>query len=214
MELLMNYKIVLLSFALLSLLNGSISASAASVSYTFDYTSTLNQILTSPSTGTGTFTESGQATFSDPTLSATFNATGIFSDYGLTAEFNTFNFRLYQESTLIGVSTTLYNGEAHLTPTPTTIYPLTGAFDVSAGFQPIGPTLSGYRTIDISGSVIAVPGGLPQGRYLAGTHSGTGTVVLQNPEPTTVVLLGSGLAGFGLMQYVRRRKTTSQHQLN
>jgi hypothetical protein len=114
----MSLKTALLGLAMLAVLHESRPASGASVTYTFDYTSTLNQILTSPSTGSGVFTEIGQATFSDPTLSAQFTATGTFSDSGLNAEFDTFSFRLYQDSKLVGLSTALFSGEAHLTPTP------------------------------------------------------------------------------------------------
>jgi hypothetical protein len=208
----MRLKTVLLGLAMLAVLHESRPASGASVTYTFDYTSTLNQILTSPSTGSGVFTEIGQATFSDPTLSAQFTGTGTFSDSGLNAEFNTFSFRLYQDSKLAGFSTALFSGEAHLTPTPITIFPLTGYFDVNAAFQPIGRPLSGYKTIDISGTVTAVPGSVPLGPYLVGVHTGSGTVTLQNPEPTTALLLGSGMAGFALIQYMQRRRVANRHQ--
>jgi hypothetical protein len=208
----MSLKTVLVGLAMLAVLHESRPANGASVTYTFDYTSTLNQILTSPSTGSGVFTEIGQATFSDPTLSAHFTATGTFSDSGLTAEFNTFNFRLYQDSKLVGLSTILFSGDAHLTPTPITIFPLTGHFDVNAAFQPIGRPLNGYKTIDISGTVTAVPGSAPLRPYLVGLHTGSGTVTLQNPEPTTVLLLGSGMAGFALIQYVQRRRAANRHQ--
>jgi hypothetical protein len=208
----MSLKTALLGLVMLTVLHEAQPVSGASVTSTFDYSSTLNQILTSPSTGSGVFTEIGQATFSDPTLSAQFTATGTFSDSGLTAEFNTFNFGLYQDSKLVGLSTRLFSGDAHLTPTPITIFPLTGSFDVKAAFQPIGRPLSGYKTIDISGTVTAVPGSVPLGPYLVGLHTGSGTVTLQNPEPTTVLLLGSGMAGFAFIQYMQRRRAANRYQ--
>jgi hypothetical protein len=46
----MSLKTALLGLVMLAVLHESRPASGASVLYTFDYTSTLNQLLTSPST--------------------------------------------------------------------------------------------------------------------------------------------------------------------
>ena len=175
-----------------------VPVSAAAVSYDFSYTSSLNQTFTSPSTGI--FSEVGQVTFSNLSLSARFTGGGTFLDYGLTAQFQNFNFQLYQDSKLVGTSTTLVGGEAHLTPTGD------GFFGVTAKFQPVGSLLSGYKAIEVAGTVIATPGEVAAGRYLSGVHTGSGTVTLTNPEPTTFILLGSGMAAFALLRYLQQQK--------
>jgi hypothetical protein len=55
----MSLKTALLGLVMLAVLHESRPASGASVLYTFDYTSTLNQLLTSPSIGSGVFPEIG-----------------------------------------------------------------------------------------------------------------------------------------------------------
>jgi len=168
-------------------------------------------------------------------LSAAFSATGFAQPIGpgtFQATFQSFDVRLYANATtLIGQSTGLLPNTNSATITFDSATHATGTFDVAFGFTPVGSffrsrivggTLEG--SVD-SNTIFAGSGaltsihtgtgeltfqtatGVSQGLLVAGDSSvgSVGGAVIVNPEPSSVLLFASGLAGFAAVR-ARRRK--------
>lgn len=164
------------------------------------------------------------------TLSASFSGSGtaIPTPQGFTATFNSFDLQIFADRTLVGRSTGFISGAAHLVPDLGSPFHASGDFNVSVRFSPIGGFFgSGIQTVQLKGlndsytvgagstfySFHTGPGSLTFGMGLSQSLTTLDTltdggqqVTITNPEPATLVLLGSGLAGFAMFQL--RRRTT------
>ena len=173
-------------FSLFSWMLGTSAASGLSEGFTF--TSTVDQTFQSPLSGV--FSETGQGTFTDPTLTATFTDTGSFTNGGTTATFDTFHLQLFRNLQPVGVTTSVIGGQAQLSPISPTVF--TGTFNVAAVFVPQDVTLSPYSALFFSGTVMVSVNDI-HGAMISSFHQGQGTVTLLTPEPASLLLLLSGL---------------------
>lgn len=207
-----------------------------------NYVSALNQ-----NSLTGSFSERGGGTFTNfyypdsnsvvsktglgnhYTLSASFSGSGtaIPTPEGFTAAFSSFDLEIFADHTLVGRSTGLISGTAHLVPDPNSPFHASGDFAVSVSFAPVGGFFSsGIQTAELKGlndsytigsestfhslhtgsGKLSFGTGVSQGLTTFGNLTDGGQrATITNPEPATLVLLGSGLAGFAMLQLRRRR---------
>ena len=150
------------------------------------------------------------------TMTGDFTATGtaVPNGTGITATFNTFNLTLNTQtqpggaSTVIAQSAGLVSGQAHVFGPDLAA----GDFHVILNLNPVGGFLSGpfvlnLNTADFAGNNTSVTG-VSVGPFTGGHIVGSGNLSFTPgsvvPEPTTLVLLGSGMAALG---WWRRRVT-------
>lgn len=210
----------------------------AASSIGLNYASAVSQTMT------GVFSETGGGAFNnfyfpdsttvvdksglnkDYRLSAVYTASGTaaLTPQGFIATFNTFDLQIYANQALVGRSTGLVTGAAHLVPDSLTH--ASGDFDVVVNFAPVGGFFSSnIQTAEFKGGVDSST--VSAGSTFYSVHTGSGNVsfttglsqtlttldtlmggaqpaLISNPEPATVFLLASGLAGLALFHLWRR----------
>lgn len=200
----------------------------------FSYSATVNQTGPTGCASGCSFTETGTASFSgfkaadfitpvlntglnqNPgyTLTGAFTASGTATPDttgGITATFTSFNLTLSTQtlpggaSTIVAQSTALLAGEAHIFGPDLA----KGDFHVVVQLNPVGGFLSGpfvlnLANADFAGNNTTVTG-FSLGAFTGGTIQGSGDLSLRAvPEPTSLLLLGSGMAAIA---WYRRRLT-------
>jgi len=225
---------------------GEPEKSFAASSIGLNYASTVSQTIT------GTFSETGGGAFNNfyfPDSTSVVDKTGLNKDYrlsavytasgtatptqqGFTATFNSFGLQIYADRVLVGQSTGLVSGTAHLVPD--SLVHASGDFDVVVNFAAVGGFFSSnILTAEFTGLVDSSTVSIGSTFYSLHTGSGhlsftTGLsqslttldtllggaqpAIISNPEPATFFLLGSGLLGliiFYLRQRWRRIETQS-----
>ena len=162
----------------------------------------------------------------DYRLSALYTASGSAAptQQGFTATFHTFDLRIYADQTLVGRSTGLVSGTAQLVPD--SLIHASGDFNVEVNFAAVGGFFSrniqtavftGHvdsSTVSAESTFYSVHTGSGNLSFTTGVSSSLTTLetliggaqprMISNPEPTTFVLLGSGLSGL-ILWYRRRR---------
>jgi hypothetical protein len=197
----------------------------------FSYTSTVNQTGPVGCVPGCPFTETGHASFSNfkgadfitpvintglnqnpgYTLTGDFTATGtaVPLGSGIRANFDSFNLTLTAHPSgggniVVAQSTNLISGQANIFGPELA----RGDFHVIVGINPVGGFLSGPFTLGLTSADFAGNNTNVSGLSLGpstGTIQGSGNLSFNViPEPTTLVLLGSGMAALG---WWRRRST-------
>ncbi|MER3423810.1 MAG: hypothetical protein C4293_11850 [Nitrospiraceae bacterium] len=192
----------------------------------FSYTATVNQQAPAGVCSTAapcTFQETGTVSFSQfrqgfltpvindglnetpgYTLTGQFTGSGTavpFGD-GIRATFNDFDISLFaNNTTLVAQSTGLISGQANVFGPSLA----KGDFHVVVQFDPVGgffsgPFVFGLNTADFAGNNFNITG-VSLGSFTGGRIEGSGQMTIGViPEPTTLLLIGSGLAGLGLLR--------------
>lgn len=189
----------------------------------FSYSATVNQTAPAGTCTTATpctFTESGTGSFSNfktnfttpvtnsglnqspgYTLTGQFTGSGTAVPFssGILANFNSFNLRLFANSTLVAQSTGLVQGQAHVFGPDLA----KGDFHVVLNIEPVGgffsgPFQLGLNTADFAGNNTNVSG-FSLGSFQNGQIQGSGNLTFNViPEPATLLLIGTGLAMLGI----------------
>jgi hypothetical protein len=200
----------------------------------FSYNATVNQTGTAGCVPSCAFTETGHASFSgfkgadfitpvtnsglnqNPgyTLTGDFAASGTAVNDGtggLRANFNTFNLTLNTQTqpggavNTIAQSAGLVAGDAHIFGADLA----QGDFHVVLKLNPVGGFLSGPFVLNLTNADFAGNNtritGFSLGAFQGGQIVGSGNLTLHAvPEPASLLLLGSGMAGIA---WYRRRNT-------
>jgi hypothetical protein len=149
-----------------------------------------------PGGTTATFSNFNLRLFVDPGMNTTIAASPVGTPGGTVSVGGTTS-----DDVLVGQSTGLIAGQAHAFPGLAN-----GDFNVQVNFNPVGGFLSSPLAIqfaDFNGVNTSLQG-FSMGNFTSGRIDGSGnlsfTVI---PEPTTLLLIGSGLAALG---WIRRRQ--------
>jgi hypothetical protein len=185
---------------------------APAIAVPVDYVAVVHQ---QTAEGTGTFVSSfhtnlaaAYTTLNEASqLQAWFSGSGSIQPApggGTNWLFTNFDLKVWAaDDVLVGVARNLVAGEVWLSPGLTS-----GRFDVLARFEPAGGFLSGAVTMQLNGvdftTSLTMPT-MPLSNSVENLVYDNGTVGYGVvPEPATLLLLGSGLAGLGLL-YRRSR---------
>ncbi|WP_447977150.1 flocculation-associated PEP-CTERM protein PepA [Candidatus Nitrospira bockiana] len=196
----------------------------------FSYSSTVNQTApagTCTNANPCTFTETGTGSFSNfktnfttpvinsglnqspgYTMTGNFNATGTATPFnsGIKVNYDTFDLRLFANGNLVAQSTGLVAGEANVFGPDLA----KGDFHVVLNIEPVGgflsgPFVTGLNVADFAGNNTNLQG-FSLGSFTNGRIQGSGNLSFNViPEPTTLLLIGSGLAMLGWARRKQRR---------
>jgi hypothetical protein len=157
---------------------------------------TVAPTLGFPGGTTATFNNFNLRLFLDPGMNTTITASPTGTPGGTVSVGGTTS-----DDVLVGQSTSLIAGQSHAFPGLAN-----GDFNVQVNFSPVGGFLSGPLAIqfaDFNGVNTSLQG-FSMGNFTSGRVDGSGNVSFSPiPEPTTLLLIGSGLAALG---WIRRKQ--------
>jgi hypothetical protein len=154
-----------------------------------------------PGGETATFNNFNLRLFVDPNMNSTITASPVGTVGG------TVTVGGAGDDILVGQSSSLVAGESHAFPGLAN-----GDFKVLVNFQPVGGFLSGPITLGVNvanfNGVNTSLQGFSMGNFNSGRIDGSGNLSLTSnviPEPTTLLLVGSGLAALGWLRRKNQR---------
>lgn len=153
---------------------------------------TVAPTLGIPGGTTATFNNFSLRLFVDPNMNSSITASPVGTVGGTVSVSGT------ADDILVGQSTSMVAGESHAFPGLAN-----GDFKVIINFQPVGGFLSGPFALGINlgtfSGVNTTLTGFSMGNFNSGRIDGSGNLSFNAiPEPTTLLLLGSGIAALGL----------------